>query len=142
MVPIAKNIHISKITASLTWAIRHQAMWPTQTLSYVKLSDDHKGLHFGLHEENSLVGVVSLFIDGKRAQFRKLAVLENYQGKGYGGKLLEHLLEFCSERKITTVWCNARKDKIDFYTKYDFKKTKKEFVKGGRPYCILEKSIL
>ena len=117
-------------------------MWPSQPLSYVKLPEDPTGLHFGLHEVNSLVGVVSLFFDGKRAQLRKLAVLEDYQGKGYGGKLLEHLLEICTTKKITMLWCNARKDKIDFYTKYDFKKTEKEFVKGGRPYCILEKSIL
>ena len=142
MANVTEKIHISEIDHNLTWPIRHKIMWPSQPLSYVKLSEDHKGMHFGLHKENSLVGVVSLFINGERAQFRKLAVLEAYQGMGYGGKLLAHILDVCSKHKITTVWCNARKDKIDFYTKYHFKKTKEEFVKGGIAYCILEKSNL
>ncbi len=142
MAGVSKKISISEIDHTLTWPIRHMVMWPTQSPVYVRLPQDSQGLHYGLHLEKNLIGVISLFVNGERAQFRKLAVLEEYQGMGYGGKLLEHILEVCSKRRITTIWCNARKDKIDFYTKYHFKKTKEEFVKGGIAYCILEKSNL
>ena len=40
------------------------------------LQDDEDGLHFGLFNKEKLVSVVSLFIDGEEAQFRKFATLQ------------------------------------------------------------------
>ena len=77
-------VEIRSIEAEDTLAIRHEVMWPDQPLDYVKLPDDEKGLHYGLFYEGELITVVSLFLDRESAQFRKLATLQHYQGKGYG----------------------------------------------------------
>jgi len=137
MADASRKISIATIDYDRTWPIRHKEMWPSKSLSYVKLPKDPEGLHYGLFLGAKLIGVVSLFITQEQAQFRKLAVLREYQGKGYGGKLVQHILKVCALKKIEKVWCNARKDKLDFYTKYGFANTKEEFVKGGISYCII-----
>lgn len=64
---------IKKIKAEQTWEIRHKVMWPNKPLAYVKISNDLEGLHYGLFVADKLVSVVSLFIKGEVAQFRKFA---------------------------------------------------------------------
>ncbi|WP_342707766.1 GNAT family N-acetyltransferase [Anaerobacillus alkalilacustris] len=67
-------------------------MGPDKEIDYIKLKDDHYGIHFGLYQETKLVSGVSLFINNQEAQFRKFATLQEEQGKGYGSKLLDYVL--------------------------------------------------
>ena len=54
---------IKSISYSDTWLIRHQVMWPDKPLKFVELENDSSGIHFGYYVNQSLVAVVSLFID-------------------------------------------------------------------------------
>ncbi|RAS75375.1 GNAT family N-acetyltransferase [Priestia endophytica] len=130
---------IANIEKEQAWTIRHKVMWPNKSIEYIKLEDDSSGIHLGLFKSGKLISVVSLFIDGEQAQFRKFATTQEEQGKGYGSKLLRYALERAKEEGVCKVWCNARTNKIHFYKKYGLCETGKEFIKGGQSYIIMEK---
>ncbi|KPM33120.1 Isochorismatase [Croceitalea dokdonensis DOKDO 023] len=131
-------VKIKEIAYSSTWPIRHKVMWPDKALDYIKLPKDLEGKHFGAFRKNQLVGVVSVFMEQDSAQFRKLAVLAKFQGKGYGKRLLQCVIDHCKAMDVQRLWCNARKDKIGFYLAFDMVQTGQEFSKGGTDFEVLE----
>ncbi|MCZ4225189.1 GNAT family N-acetyltransferase [Pedobacter rhodius] len=131
-------IQIEQIFPSLTWRIRHLAMYPDMPFDSVKLKDDFDGVHFGLYADHKLTGVVSLFSQGDVYQFRKLAVLPEAQKLGYGTQLMEYILDFCKIQKATALWCNARVNAKEFYFKFGFHETKDTFFKDGYDFVVME----
>jgi GNAT superfamily N-acetyltransferase len=123
------------------WGIRHEVMWSDKPFEYIKLEDDDIGIHFGLFKESTLVSVISLFIDNEEAQFRKFATLQEEQGKGFGSELLESVLKEAKIHGVKRIWCNARKNKVDFYKKFGLQETNSSFIKEGKSYVIMEKNL-
>ncbi|MFZ5966960.1 MAG: GNAT family N-acetyltransferase [Bacillota bacterium] len=132
---------IIRINKEDTWEIRHRVMWPDKDISYVKLEDDDAGIHYGLYEDDKLISILSLFIDGDQAQFRKFATLREEQGKGYGSLLLNYVINEAKVLDVKTIWCNARKNKTGYYKKFGLEETKNIFEKGGIQYIIMEKQL-
>ncbi len=132
---------IEQIAYRVTWLIRHEVMWPDKPLEFVQLEDDPEGYHFGLYKNHVLVGVISLFLRAKEAQFRKLAVLESQQRRGYGNMLLHHVFQFCQREGINRIYCNARIEKTGLYEKLGMVKTDSKFEKGGRDFVVMEKYL-
>lgn len=133
------NVTIREIRAEETYDLRHRVMWPDHPLDFIKLPEDENGVHFGLFVSGKLVSIISLFVNGQDAQFRKFATEISEQGKGYGSQLLFHLLEYTASEKLKRVWCNARVDKTAFYKKFGFTETDSTYIKGGINFIILEK---
>ncbi|MFC3365571.1 GNAT family N-acetyltransferase [Pedobacter fastidiosus] len=131
-------VQIEQIFPSLTWRIRHEAMYADQPFDIVKLADDFDGIHFGLYADHKLTGVVSLFSSGDIYQFRKLAVLPEAQKLGCGSQLIEYILDFCKIQKASKLWCNARINAKEFYSKFGFHETDKTFSKGGNEFVVME----
>lgn len=131
-------IQIEQVPAYVVWPIRHEVMYPDQDYESIKLEEDGNGIHLALFDENELISVVSLFNEGSTLQFRKFATRQSFQGKGYGSKLLNYLIEFAKNEGVLTVWCNARADALSFYKKSGFKETGKNFCKGGIDYVVVE----
>lgn len=129
---------IKAIEASQTWQIRHEVMWPDQPFEFVKLEEDNAGLHFGVFDQEKLVSIVSCFIVNDEMQFRKLATLEDFQGKGIASKLLEYVLKLAKEKDLKKVWCNARTNKKSFYEKFKMIDANKTFTKSGQEFTIME----
>lgn len=121
--------------------IRQTVMYPNKDKESVTLSEDSNGLHIGYYLDGKPVSVFSLFLSNREIQFRKFATLTEYQGKGYGSKLMEWLLTYIEDLKFSRVWCNSRVDKIDFYKKFGFSETADKFEKGGHQFVVLEKRI-
>lgn len=135
-------MEIKSISAKETWQLRHEVMWPDEPFDFIKLSEDSKGHHFGFFLEDELVSIVSLFqTDEGIAQFRKFATQTNHQGKGYGTKLLIHLIQFAQEKGFHTLWCNARVDKSYFYKKFGMLETTETYVKRNIKFVILRKVL-
>jgi len=132
------SISIRNISALATWELRHRVMWPHMSMDYVKLPKDQEGEHFGLFADHKLVAVVSIFYEDKQAQFRKLATEVHAQGKGYGSKLVCHIIAHAKTKGLAVLWCNARKDKVGFYQKFGFKTTQREFSKNGIAYVVVQ----
>lgn len=130
--------YIKEIEASETWPLRHKVMWPSKPLDFVVLPNDDEGLHFGLFEKDILVSAVSLFIDGHEGQFRKFATDDYFQGKGYGTKLLNHLIEEAKKLNIKSLKCNARMTAIEFYQRFGMKVASDIVRKNGKDYVMME----
>ena len=113
-------------------------MWPDQPLEFVQLDEDQSGLHFGVFIEEKLVSIVSCFISENEMQFRKLATLVEFQGRGIASELLEYVFELAGKKDLRRVWCNARTNKKSFYEKLGMKDTFKTFSKAGREFTIME----
>lgn len=89
---------IKTITTEDVLDIRHKVMWPNMPKDYVKIVDDHVAKHLGVFVNNKLVSIVSLFIKNEEVQFRKFATLEEHQGKGYGSRLLNHIVDYSQKK--------------------------------------------
>ncbi|OEK00576.1 GNAT family N-acetyltransferase [Roseivirga sp. 4D4] len=135
------SVIIKNITAEDTWSLRHQVMWPNEDIDYVKLPEDESGIHYGLFINDELTAVVSLFINDREAQFRKLATAVEAQGKGYGTMLLKHLMQEVQTLEVNRIWCNARADKASFYHRFGLKETARTFIKKGQSYVVMERPI-
>lgn len=131
-------ILIKQIEASETWPLRHKVMWPNKPLDFVVLPNDEEGLHFGLYEKERLVSVISLFIDGQEGQFRKFATDDYFQGKGYGTKLLNHLIAEAKKLNIRSLRCNARITAIEFYQRFGMRVASESIRKNGKDYIMME----
>lgn len=116
-------------------------MWPNKPLDYIKIEGDEGALHYGVVVGEELVSIVSLYIDGTEAQFRKLATLPLAQGKGYATLLINHLIQVAKEQGVIRLWCNARKGKTHFYQRFGMRCTDEEFSKGGQDYVVMELAI-
>lgn len=130
-----------EIKAADTWLLRHRVMWPDKPFDYVKLEEDEFGRHFGLMENDELRSVVSVFVHGNKAQFRKFATASDHQGRGLGSKLLSFVISKLEEEGIAIIWCNARVEKYAFYQKFGLSTTNQTFTKGGIDYVIMEKKV-
>ncbi len=138
VMPDNNKMQIKNIDASETWEIRHKVMWPDQPLEFVQLEEDNSGLHFGAFEDDKLVSIVSCFVIANEMQFRKLATLEEYQGKGIASSLVKYILQLAKDKDLRKVWCNARTNKTSFYEKFGMIATDKTFVKSGQEFSIME----
>jgi len=131
-------MEIKSIEASQTWQIRHEVMWPDQPFEFVQLEEDNLGLHFGVFDQEKLISIVSCFVVDDEMQFRKLATLPEFQGKGSASQLLHYILKLAKEKNLTKVWCNARTNKKSFYEKFGMKDTLKTFIKANQEFTIME----
>ncbi|MDR4889753.1 GNAT family N-acetyltransferase [Fredinandcohnia sp. QZ13] len=132
---------IKIIDKEKAWEVRHKVMWPDKDFDYIKLEVDDIGIHYGLFVEDELISVISLFVNHHEAQFRKFATLQHAQGKGYGSRLLDFVINEAKNQGLNRIWCNARQNKIDFYKKFGLQETSHRFTKGGKSYAIMEKII-
>ena len=132
-------VEIREIAPEDTIDLRHRVMWPNHPFDFVKLPEDPHGIHFGLYNSDHLISVVSLFINGDDAQFRKFATEKTEQNKGYGSQLLIYVMKYALEKNLKRIWCNARKNKTDFYKKFGFHETDITYIKGGIEFVVLER---
>lgn len=104
----------------------------------ILLADDDlaSSQHFGLFDGALLIGVISLFTQGDKMQFRKLAVLVDYQDKGAGSALIRHTIDVARTQNITKLWCNARVNAAAFYSRFGFDFEPETFTKSGVDYQI------
>lgn len=131
-------MNVQSITKEQAWEVRHTVMWPDKDFSYIQLKDEPLGIHYGLFEEGELKSVVSLFITGNEAQFRKFATLKEEQGKGYGSRLLEEVFLKAKNLGVRKIWCNARENKVSFYQAFNMKETTRVFTKSSTRYVVME----
>ena len=98
--PTTSSVTISRVAPEATVGVREAVLWPGRP-DMCRLAEDAQGLHLAATVNNEVVGVVSLFVDGAAARFRKFAVLEAHRGAGVGSRLLqaaEALEERAAER--------------------------------------------
>ncbi|MFY7908134.1 MAG: GNAT family N-acetyltransferase [Emticicia sp.] len=135
-------MEIRQIEASDTWPLRHKVMWPNKPLEFVVLLNDEEGLHFGVYEKEILVSVISLFVNGNEGHFRKFATDEYFQGRGFGSKLLNHVITEAKQMQLVNLKCNARVSAIEFYQRFGMKVASDIIRKNGKDYVLMELALI
>jgi GNAT superfamily N-acetyltransferase len=124
--------NIREITAAETWPVRQRVMWPGKDIDFVKIDNDEEGIHYGLFENGTLISVISLFIKGEEARFRKFATEVAYQGKGYGSELLKYLMAEAGKKGVRYLTCDARLTAAGFYRKFGMEESSEVFTYSER----------
>ena len=132
---------ILPIAPEATYALRHTVLWPDQPPAYVQLPEDAAGQHFGAFEGEELVSVISLFVDGEEARFRKFATTPARQGQGIGSALLAHTIAAARAAGATSIWCDARASALPFYQRFGMQPEGPAFYKGDIPYQRLRRPL-
>ncbi|AJR05187.1 N-acetyltransferase [Photobacterium gaetbulicola] len=127
-------MNITEISAEQTLPIRHQVLWPHESIEFCRVPDDADGLHYGVYTDGRLVCVASVFVSGEQARLRKFATLPQYQGKGIGSAVIEAVLTELKGRGVRYFWCDARKSAGGFYQRFGMEPEGERFYKGDVPY--------
>lgn len=130
-------IEIRQISATETLPVRQPVLRAGRPVTDCYFDGDElpKTVHYGIFKENSLVGVATFLenkkdtLSGKQMQLRGMAVLDIYQGKGFGKLLLKKGEALARERKMDVLWFNARINAAFFYEKQGY-------VTNGAPFEI------
>ena len=134
---------IRPIEPAQTYALRHQVLWPDQPAEYVRLPDDDAGHHFGAFlADGRLVAVISLFVEGAEARFRKFATHPDFQGHGIGSALLTHTVAVAKRLGANTLWCDSRQAAANFYYRFGLAPEGEVFYKGPIPYVRMRRTGL
>jgi GNAT superfamily N-acetyltransferase len=143
--------NIKQIAALETIPVRHPVLRAGKSIDSCHFDGDNleTTAHFGLFDQNNLIGVISLFevknslFDAqKQFQIRGMAVLKHYQKKGLGEKLMLHAEQHCSDQKTNLIWFNARKEAIGFYEKMEYQVKGLPFeIKGVGAHVVMVKTM-
>lgn len=102
---------------------------------------DHLGFHLGAFVENQLVSVATFFpndysdLGPGGYQLRGMATATAFSRQGYGASLIVFALGELKGMGVNYLWCNARKNAVDFYKKLNFEIISLEFdVPGIGPH--------
>jgi predicted GNAT family N-acyltransferase len=135
------TVDIRNIAPEATYALRHQVLWPDKPLEYVRVENDAAGHHFGAFQQEDLVAVISLFVQGSEARFRKFATRPDCQGQGLGTALLHHVFEQARRLGAQHIWCDARQDSAGFYARFGMQAQGEVFYKGAIPYVRMAREL-
>ena len=135
MVTSNEKITIKTISSKETYPVRKIVLRPNQDEKSVIFEGDdlEDTSHFGLYVNEKLVSITSIYkrplkdYDLNGWQLRAMATLPEYQGKGFGKKLLSACIKHVEENNGSYIWCNARKNAVNYYKKFDFKIISDEF---------------
>lgn len=117
-------------------------MYPQLSLEEVRLADDEAGEHLGLYKEQLLVTVISLFERQGQVQFRKFATLPQFQRKGYGTTLLQHVFHLAQEKNASSIWCNARLTAVELYRRFGMRPLGSTWLQHGHQFIKMQKDFV
>lgn len=142
---------IKKISAIETFPVRHPVLRSEKPIESCHFEGDdlETTTHFGLFDENKLIGVISifeaknkLFSEEKQFQIRGMAVLNEQQKKGLGASLVEHSEKYCLDNDANLIWFNARTEATGFYEKMNYQKIGASFdIKEVGEHFVMFKKI-
>ena len=89
------------------------------------------GCMWCMYDNNKIIGTIAvrtLDADNKSVEFKRLYVLREYQGRGYGDILCKTAINYAKEAKYKKVYADTAKDRAasqHLLSKYGFVKTSK-----------------
>jgi GNAT superfamily N-acetyltransferase len=144
---MSRQVDVREITAAQTLPLRSMVLRPNRPVETAIFSGDNDPdtLHLGAFDDDRLVGIASLYraplpstINGPDGftdetgavtwQLRGMAVEPAAQGRGYGRVLLNACINHVAEHGGVLLWCNARKEAVEFYVAAGFEVSGNEFV--------------
>ena len=136
------NINIREVPMEDVWNMRQAIMYPDEPIDFVKLDNDDDCIHLGLYENDVLLSVISLFEEQETVQFRKFATIVSRQGRGFGTKLLQYVMDWGVKNTKKSIWCNARLSATALYQKFGMQQTGESWEKWGIEFIKMEKQLV
>jgi ribosomal protein S18 acetylase RimI-like enzyme len=160
----AGGVQIVPIAAEDTYKLRHEVLWPNASLLEVQLAVDSVSMHLGAfahQQEDSSehrvpIGVITIHVskfedkpdsaepssETLEAQFRKLAVAPEWQGRGIGSKLVEQAGVVASDAGAQALWCDARTSALSFYERLGMQTEGSSFMRKGVEYVKMRRALV
>lgn len=141
---------VKAITTEQTYGIRKRILRDNREDLSVNFTGDSEDstFHLGVFYKKQLVGISSYMrisntvFNGLQYQLRGMAMLEEYQGKGLGGRLLTSGIRHLESIGADICWCNARTPAIPFYKGQGFETFADEFtIENAGPHIVMFKKI-
>ncbi len=83
------------------------------------------------------------FNSDKEAQIRSMAVINDYQGKGIGRKIIERLEKLAGDKNISLLCLDARENAVAFYKSNGFEITAPSYLLFGEiQHYRMEKRLI
>lgn len=76
-----------------------------------------------------------------RRSFESFVHRHTFKNRGYGSELLQYTMDYAKGRGAKAIFCNARVTKCSFYAKFGLIRTENRFVKGGKEYVVMRKTL-
>lgn len=117
-------LDIQKIATQQTLLVRQSVLRIGKPIDKCYLDNDDLAttIHYGYFLSTEIIGILSVFVEKNlnfteknQVQFRGMAVLNKFQSKGIGKKLIQFAEKEAIENKIELIWLNARKLAVPFY---------------------------
>ena len=122
-------LEIKIITSKETLKVRQAVLREGRPLTECVFEGDDliSTTHFGMFFEQEIVGIISIFenknvnfTSENQFQIRGMAILEQYQKKGFGKLLMLESENQAITNKASLIWFNARESAVDFYKNLDY----------------------
>lgn len=134
----------------VSWRASERALRAIRTKVFVEEQSVPEALEWdGLDESSS--HVIAVASDGtpigtgrllRDGHIGRMAVLEEWRGRGVGSALLELLLVIAGSMGFDEVRLHAQTHAIGFYARQGFKVEGEEFVEAGIPHVVMRGEIL
>lgn len=142
---------VKQITSQATFAVRQPVLRPGKPAESCIFEGDDlpTTVHFGIYDGKILAGIVSifksnsdLFTQSSQFQLRGMAVLDSYQKKGLGEKLVLAAEEYITTHNGSLIWFNAREVAVGFYKKLGYAIIGDAFPIGDiGPHYVMHKNL-
>lgn len=105
--------------------------------------------HLGLFSGKKLIGICTflkknhnMLTQTHQYQLRGMAILNDFQGKGFGHIILKYGESLLRNKKVKIVWCNAREVAVNFYNKNNYQIIGESFdIKGIGSHFTMYKQL-
>ncbi len=134
---------IKKISSRDTFLVRHPILREGKPIESCQFDGDdlETTTHFGLFIDKNITGVLSVFKNNNvifssenQFQIRGMAILKDFQRKGFGDELIKHAEVYIKSQFGKLIWFNARENAVPFYEKLGY-------IKIGEPFFIADIGI-
>lgn len=149
---LQKNMKkIKEITSGETFSVRHPVLREGKPIESCAFEGDNLSStkHFGLFVDENLTAVVSvyqnnssIFKNQNQFQIRGMAVLKDFQKKGFGEELVLCCEDYIKSKNGELIWFNARENAVPFYKKLGYEVFGEQFeIENVGIHYIMKKEM-
>jgi len=95
---------------------------------------DDKAEHIAALLDNNIVGCARVRYMDNKAKLERIALLKEYRGNGFGGKILKFLISYCRDKGVTEIYLHSQIAVKGFYRRFGFIEKGEPFLEAGIPH--------
>lgn len=105
--------------------------------------EDNAATHFIAYWQQQPVGIarVRAYGDGTQAKIERVAVLQDFRGRGIGSAIATTILTHVQQQGFASALLYAQDQSISFYEKFGFQRQGEPFSQAGIPHIAMVKNL-